>query len=49
MIQIEIDETPIIVGATNESKTRIEQTVNKTVLVRDTFLFILLPFYFGCC
>ena len=47
MIQIVIDDTPMIVGATNESKTRIEHTVNNTVLVSDTLLlFIFIPFLF---
>ena len=54
MIQIVIEETPMIVGATKESKTRIEHTVNNTVLVNETLLLFInfFPFfiyYFGCC
>ena len=46
MIQMVNDETPRIQGATNESKTKIEQTVNNTVLFKETLFVFSINFPF---
>ena len=50
MIHTVMEETPMIAGATNESSTRMLQTVTSTVPTRLTFLLfsmVFLPlFYF---